>query len=160
MVFPLKRLADLGFELLSTLGTADVLRRNGVDASVVRKHSESSGSDGEPTIVDRILAGEIDMVVNTPEGSDARKDGYAIRTATTSMDRPIITTVQQLGAAVQGIESIRSGPVQVCSLQDHEEHLDLGAGAAQALPMRRKETDERRGRAGASGDWSRLPGRG
>ncbi len=139
MVFPLKRLADLGFELLSTLGTADVLRRNGVDASVVRKHSEGRGSDGEPTIVDRILAGEIDMVVNTPEGSDARKDGYAIRTATTSMDRPIITTVQQLGAAVQGIESIRSGPVQVCSLQDHKKHLDLGAGAAQALPMRRKE---------------------
>ncbi len=139
MIFPLKRLADLGFELLSTLGTADVLRRNGVDASVVRKHSEGRGPGGEPTIVDRILAGEIDMVVNTPEGSDARKDGYAIRTATTSMDRPIITTVQQLGAAVQGIESIRKGPVSVRSLQDHKKDLDVEAGAAQALPMRRKE---------------------
>ena len=53
---------------------------------------------GEPTIVQEILAGTVDMVVNTPGGSDARRDGYAIRTATTSMDRPIITTVQQLAA--------------------------------------------------------------
>ncbi len=139
MIFPLKRLADLGFELLSTLGTADVLRRNGVPATVVRKYSEGRGPGGEPTIVDQILAGDIDMVVNTPEGSDARKDGYAIRTATTSMDRPIITTVQQLGAAVQGIESIRSGPVTVRSLQEHAHDLDLGAGAAQALPVRHRE---------------------
>ncbi|GAB77686.1 carbamoyl-phosphate synthase large subunit [Austwickia chelonae] len=136
MIFPLKRLADLGFELLSTHGTADVLRRNGVQARVVRKHSEGPGADGEPTIVQMIEAGEIDMVVNTPEGSDARRDGYAIRTAATSMDRPIITTIQQLGAAVHGIESAVGHPVRVRSLQGHGDALDLAAGAAQALPMR------------------------
>ncbi|WP_116113237.1 carbamoyl-phosphate synthase large subunit [Austwickia chelonae] len=136
MIFPLKRLADLGFELLSTHGTADVLRRNGVYARVVRKHSEGPGPDGEPTVVQMIEAGDIDMVVNTPEGSDARRDGYAIRTAATSMDRPIITTIQQLGAAVHGIESALEHPVRVRSLQEHAEALDLAAGAAQALPMR------------------------
>jgi len=136
MVFPLKRLAELGFELLSTHGTADVLSRNGVRAQVVRKHSEGPGPHGEPTIVQMIEAGEIDMVVNTPEGSDARRDGYAIRTAATSMDRPIITTIQQLGAAVHGIESIRSATVRVASLQEHAARLDLAVGAAQALPER------------------------
>ncbi len=123
MVFPIKRLADLGFELLATQGTADVLRRNGITAEVVRKHSQGPGPNGEPTIVQRISAGDIDMVVNTPGsgagGSSSRADGYAIRTATTSMDRTIITTVQQLGAAVHGIEAIMAGPLRVCSLQDH-----------------------------------------
>ncbi|MBK7723618.1 MAG: carbamoyl-phosphate synthase large subunit [Austwickia sp.] len=123
MVFPIKRLADLGFELLATQGTADVLRRNGITAGVVRKHSDGPGPNGEPTIVQRITAGDIAMVVNTPgsgaSGRSSRADGYAIRTATTSMDRPIITTVQQLGAAVHGIEAILAGPLRVHSLQDH-----------------------------------------
>ncbi len=125
MIFPLKRLADLGFELLATAGTADVLRRNGVDATVVRKHSQGAGPDGEPTIVTRILDGQVDMVINTPSGRDARADGYAIRAATTSLDRPIITTVQQVAAAVQGIEAARSGPMTVTSLQEHAARLDL-----------------------------------
>ncbi|HET7476992.1 MAG TPA: carbamoyl-phosphate synthase large subunit [Dermatophilaceae bacterium] len=130
MIFPVKRLADLGFDLLATKGTADVLRRNGIHAKVVRKHSDGPGPGGEPTIVDRILAGEVGMVVNTPSGRDARADGYAIRAATTSMDRPIITTVQQLGAAVQGIEAQLNEPVRVRSLQDHAKDLDLYAAQA------------------------------
>src|SRR5947199_971166 len=68
MVFPVKRLADLGFEILATDGTAEVLRRNGVQATIVRKHSEGPGPDGEPTIVERIVAGEVDLIVNTPFG--------------------------------------------------------------------------------------------
>jgi carbamoyl-phosphate synthase large subunit len=119
MIFPVKRLVDLGFTVLATEGTAEVLRRNGVESVVVRKHSEGPGPAGERTIVQRILAGEVDMVVNTPSGRDARADGYEIRAATTSMDRPIITTVQQLAAAVQGIESARDGLLSVRSLQEH-----------------------------------------
>jgi carbamoyl-phosphate synthase large subunit len=119
MIFPVKRLIDLGFTVLATEGTAEVLRRNGVSSTVVRKYSTGRGEDGEPTVVDRILAGEVDMVVNTPSGRAARADGYEIRAATTSMDRPIITTVQQLAAAVQGIESARSSPITVRSLQEH-----------------------------------------
>src|SRR5699024_4779098 len=84
----------------------------------------------EPTVVERIAAGEIDMVINTPSGRDARADGYAIRAATTSLDRPIITTVQQLGTAVLGIEASLAGSMRVASLQEHAATLDLyGQGA-------------------------------
>jgi carbamoyl-phosphate synthase large subunit len=131
MLFPVKRLVDLGFEVLATAGTAEVLRRNGIVSTVVRKHSAGPGPDGEPTIVQRILDGEVDMVVNTPSGRDARADGYEIRAAVTSVDRPIITTVQQLAAAVQGIEHALDQPqVQVRSLQGHAAALHEVWGSA------------------------------
>jgi carbamoyl-phosphate synthase large subunit len=116
MVFPVLRLADLGFEVLATAGTADVLRRHGVAATVVRKHSESA--EGE-TIVDRILAGDVDLIINTPYGnSGPRVDGYEIRSAAVSRGVPCITTVQGAGAAVQGIEAMKAGRIGVRSLQD------------------------------------------
>ena len=65
------------------------------------------------------------MVVNTPSGQDARADGYAIRAATTSADKPIITTIATLAAAVLGIEAQLTEPITVTSLQDHARHLDL-----------------------------------
>ena len=122
MIFPVKRLADLGFEVLATDGTAEVLTRNGVVARRVRKHSAGPGPDGEPTIVGRILDGEVDLVINTPFGSTSngspRLDGYEIRTAAVLRSIPCITTVQGLAAAVQGIEALRQGDLSVCSLQD------------------------------------------
>jgi carbamoyl-phosphate synthase large subunit len=121
MVFPVKRLADLGFELIATAGTARVLRRNGVAAQVVGKLSADGGSDGEPTIVRRILAGDVDLIINTPTGTtpggSPRADGYAIRTAAVQANIPCITTVQGLAAAVQGIEAARAGGIGVRSLQ-------------------------------------------
>jgi carbamoyl-phosphate synthase large subunit len=123
VVFPVKRMADLGFEILATPGTADVLHRHGIPSVRVRKHSQGAGPDGEPTIVDRILAGEVDMVVNTPSGSSARADGYEIRAATTSVDRPMITTVQQFSAAVLAIEAAAGEPISVLSLQELGEIL-------------------------------------
>ncbi len=121
LLFPVKRLADLGFEILATAGTAEVLRRNGVAATVVRKHSAGVGPDGEPTIVGRILAGDVDLVVNTPHGSTAggspRIDGYEIRTASVARNIPCITTVQGMAAAVLGIEALRAGGLDVRSLQ-------------------------------------------
>ena len=122
MVFPIKRLADLGYEILATAGTAEVLRRNGVQCQVVRKHSEGPGPDGEQTIVGRILDGEVKLVVNTPHGTtkggSPRLDGYEIRTAAIVTNIPCITTVQGLAAAVQGIEAVRAGDIGVRSLQD------------------------------------------
>ncbi|MCX9193007.1 carbamoyl phosphate synthase large subunit [Carbonactinospora thermoautotrophica] len=118
MIFPVKRLADLGFEILATDGTAEVLRRSGVPATVVRKQSQGPGPDGEPTIVQRILAGEVDLIVNTPFGVGPRVDGYEIRTAAVARNIPGITTVQGLAAAVQGIEALRQGEVNVRSLQE------------------------------------------
>jgi carbamoyl-phosphate synthase large subunit len=127
MIFPVKRLADLGFEILATEGTAEVLRRNGVHAKIVRKHSAGPGPDGEPTIVRRVLDGEVDLIVNTPFGSPGqsgpRLDGYEIRTAAVLRGVPCLTTVQGLGAAVQGIEAITAGHVGVRSLQEHAKNL-------------------------------------
>ncbi len=134
IVFPVKRLVDLGFEILATEGTASVLRRNGIEAQVVRKASEGRGPAGEPTVVDLIIEGEVDVVVNTPSGQGARVDGYEIRTASTAMDKPIITTVQQFGAAVQAIEVIGRGPFAVTSLQEHDA-ARTARRAAIATPM-------------------------
>ncbi|UZN05182.1 carbamoyl-phosphate synthase large subunit [Cellulomonas sp. S1-8] len=120
IVFPVKRLVELGFEILATEGTSAVLRRSGIVSRVVRKHSAGRGPHDEPTIVDLITAGEIDMVVNTPSGQGARADGYEIRAATTAADKAIVTTVQQLGAAVQAIEARQAGPFTVTSLQEHD----------------------------------------
>ncbi len=122
MIFPVKVLADLGFEILATQGTAEVLRRNGVATRVVRKHYEGPGPDGEKTTVQLITDGEIQLIVNTPYGAGlggrARLDGYEIRTAAVMANVPCITTVQGLGAAVQGIEAMRRGDIGVRSLQD------------------------------------------
>ncbi|GLY17310.1 carbamoyl-phosphate synthase large chain [Kineosporia sp. NBRC 101677] len=123
MIFPVKRLVDLGFTVLATDGTADVLRRNGIASTRVRKLGLGRGAAGEPTIVDMIAAGEVDMVVNTPSGPAARMDGYEIRATTTAVDKPIITTIQQFSAAVQAIEAARNEPIRVASLQEHAVRL-------------------------------------
>jgi carbamoyl-phosphate synthase large subunit len=122
MIFPIKVLADRGFEILATQGTAEVLRRHGVQVSVVRKHFEGPGPNGEPTTVQLIHSGEVDLIVNTPHGASAggsaRMDGYEIRTAAVMANIPCITTVQGLAAAVQGIEAMRAGDITVRSLQE------------------------------------------
>ncbi|MFI9257968.1 carbamoyl-phosphate synthase large subunit [Streptomyces sioyaensis] len=123
MIFPARELVAHGFELLATSGTAEVLRRNGINATVVRKQSEGEGPDGEKTIVQLIHAGQVDLIVNTPYGTGGRLDGYDIRTAAVARAVPCLTTVQALAAAVQGIEAMSRGDVGVRSLQEHAEHL-------------------------------------
>jgi len=123
MIFPVKRLADLGFEVLATSGTAEVLRRNGIPCTVVRKHF-----DGVENIVDIILAGEVDMIINTPYGnSGPRIDGYEIRTAAVAKDIPCVTTIQGAAAAVHGIEAAIRGDIGVRSLQSLQASLKEGA---------------------------------
>jgi carbamoyl-phosphate synthase large subunit len=98
---------------------------------VLRKQHDGRGADGEPTTVDAILAGEIDLIVNTPYGVGARLDGYEIRTAAVTRGVPCITTVQGLAATVQGIEALIKGETGVRSLQEWA--ADLAAlRAAQA----------------------------
>ncbi len=130
MIFPVKRLHDLGFEILATAGTAEVLWRNGVPATVVRKHFEAADVDAEPDTISRILDGTIDIIVNTPYGVGARLDGYEIRSAAVTKGVPCITTVQGLGAAVQGIEAMIRGEVGVRSLQEHAADLQKARSEA------------------------------
>ena len=124
MLFPVKRLADLGFEIVATEGTADVLRRNGVDATVVGKHSHGLGDD----VVPMILNGDIDLIFNTPFGVGTRLDGYEIRTAAVMQGVPCITTIQGAAACVQGIEALVRGDIGVTSLQEHHAHLTRDRG--------------------------------
>ena len=130
-IFPIKRLADLGFRILATAGTAAVLRRNGVPVEELRKQHEGRGPNGEPTTVDAIMAGDIQLIVNTPYGVGPRLDGYEIRTAAVIKGVACITTVQGLAAAVQGIDSLQHDEPTVRSLQEH----------AAALAVLRAEQD-------------------
>jgi carbamoyl-phosphate synthase large subunit len=123
IIMPVKLLVDLGFEILSTGGTAEVLRRNGIQSTTVRKVAEGRSDDGEGTIVDLITEGHIGLVLNTPSGGQARGDGYEIRAAATSVGTPIITTVSEFGAAIQAIEAMRQYEWDVTSLQEHAENL-------------------------------------
>ena len=121
-IWPIKRLADLGFRILATSGTASVLRRNGVAVQEVTKLSQRVEGDTAPSIVDLIKNGGIDLIFNTPQGAgvntNPRKDGYLIRAASILADVPCITTVPTMAAIVQSIESKRAGHLEVRSLQD------------------------------------------
>jgi carbamoyl-phosphate synthase large subunit len=104
---------DMGFRVLATGGTATAIRRMGVPVERIRKLSE-----GSPNVVERIEAGEVDLVVNTPTGSGARADGYEIRRAAVGRGIPCITTMSGASAAQRAIRALRAGETSVTSLQE------------------------------------------
>ncbi len=118
IVLPVLRLQQLGFDIMATVGTADVLNRHGITARVVRKYEQGGFHEGEPSIVDLINRNEVDVVINTPSGHSARVDGYEIRASAVAADKPLFTTIAQLSAAVASFEVIREG-FQVKSLQEY-----------------------------------------
>jgi carbamoyl-phosphate synthase large subunit len=116
IVLPIQRLAQLGFTVLATGGTADILARNGVPVTTVRKHYEADA--GEESIIDLIRAGSVDLIINTPSGRSARADGMEIRREAVAADKALVTTIAQVSAAVAAIES-SSEPISVRSLQEY-----------------------------------------
>ncbi|MFJ3392688.1 carbamoyl-phosphate synthase large subunit [Leifsonia aquatica] len=114
IVLPVLRLKQLGYEILATEGTAEVLNRNGIEARVVRKYSESP----DDSIVDLITRSAVDVVINTPSGGTSRADGYEIRAAAVAGDRPLFTTIAELSAAVASLDAVREG-FEVTSLQEY-----------------------------------------
>ena len=117
VVLPALRLKELGFDLVATDGTAEVLRRNGIEATSVAKYNEKAGTERD-SVVELIGRGEIDVVVNTPSGRTARADGYEIRAAAVAEDLPLFTTLAELSAAVAAVSVVRSG-LTVTSLQEY-----------------------------------------
>lgn len=117
VVLPALRLKELGFDLVATDGTAEVLRRNGIEAISVAKYNEKAGTQRD-SVVELIGRGEIDVVVNTPSGRTARADGYEIRAAAVAEDLPLFTTLAELSAAVAAVSVVRSG-LTVTSLQEY-----------------------------------------
>ena len=99
-------LAGLGFDLVATTGTATTLRAAGLEVEEVGKVADAG--DGEPTVVDLIRERRCDLVVNTPQGSGARADGYLIREAALIERVPCITTVSGAAAAVHAIANARA----------------------------------------------------
>lgn len=107
-----------------------MLRRNGIECEVVLKQTQAKEAaergdlGGRRSIVDIINAGEIDLILNTPAGSSgARHDGYQIRAAAVSAGVPLVTTVQGVTAAVQGIEALQQGELSVRALQELDHSL-------------------------------------
>ena len=118
VILPAHRLQQLGYKLVATEGTAEVLARNGIAVDIVHKFSETVES-GATNIVDLINAGEIDIVVNTPSGVAARADGYEIRAAAVAADKALFTTMAVLGAAVSAMDAL-GAPFEVRSLQEYQ----------------------------------------
>jgi carbamoyl-phosphate synthase large subunit len=113
-----RQLAALGFKLLATAGTADTLTHAGLEHERVRKVTEEGGG---PTIVDLIRRGRCNLVINTPQGSGARTDGYLIREAALVARVPCITTLSGAAAAVHAIANARSE--ESLSLQELQERI-------------------------------------
>jgi carbamoyl-phosphate synthase large subunit len=105
-------LRRLGFTLLGTRGTASFLRGGGIPCDTVAKVGE-----GSPHVADRVLAGEVQLVINTPLGAASRYDEGAIRRSATLMDVPCITTMSGARAAVDGIRALREGLGSPASVQ-------------------------------------------
>ncbi|WEO75684.1 carbamoyl-phosphate synthase large subunit [Cryobacterium sp. SO2] len=117
VILPMLRLQQLGYTIMATEGTAEVLQRNGIGATVVAKFSEKA-DESVDTVVDLIRREEVQIVINTPNGRTARADGYEIRAAAVAGDLPLFTTIAELSAAVGSIDSIRTG-FEVTSLQEY-----------------------------------------
>jgi carbamoyl-phosphate synthase large subunit len=118
-------LADLGFKLLATAGTADTLASAGLEVGRVRKVTEEGAG---PTVVDLIRRGRCNLVINTPQGSGARTDGYLIREAALVARVPCITTLSGAAAAVHAIANARSE--ESLSLQELQERIEHETRAA------------------------------
>jgi carbamoyl-phosphate synthase large subunit len=104
---------DMGFRVMATGGTATAIRRMGVPVERIQKLSE-----GSPNVVERIDAGQVELVINTPTGSGARADGYEIRRSAIARGVPCITTMSGASAAQRAIRARRSSEPGVVSLQE------------------------------------------
>jgi carbamoyl-phosphate synthase large subunit len=112
VVFLTKKLVEMGFSILATRGTARFLKMNGIIVEEVRKVV-----DAPPNVMDLLLAGRIQMVINTPEGGPSQHDDQAIRMAAVARGIPVVTTIPGAMAAVSGIEALRASGISVTPLQ-------------------------------------------
>jgi len=109
-------LAKLEFDIIATEGTARWLNQMGIETCRINKLSE-----GSPHIVDAMQRRQVDLIINTPRGSQAHEDGVAIRSLAYALGIPIVTTMSAAAATVQGIKGMREKPLSVRSLQSHYE---------------------------------------
>jgi carbamoyl-phosphate synthase large subunit len=110
-----KKIANLGFNVITTKGTGEFLEKLGIKCDKVLKIRE-----GRPNVLDLLKNGEIDLIINTPEGGEARSDGYYLRTAASLLNIPCITTISGASAAIQGIYELKiNSNINVKAIQDY-----------------------------------------
>jgi carbamoyl-phosphate synthase large subunit len=114
-----RRLHDMGFEIRATSGTANYLRARGVPCETVLKVHE-----GRPHIIDLLMSGEIQLLVNTPLGKHAQQDDYMIRRAAIARGVPYTTTLSAADAAAGAIMALRSRKLTVTSIQERAGRLE------------------------------------
>ena len=115
-------LAQLGFTLAATRGTAAFLRAHGLEVEVMHKVNE-----GRPNVADHLVNKRIDLVINTPLGRDSFFDDRAVRRAATMTQVPCITTLTGASACVSAIKALRTRALTVRSLQDYYTGVEAGA---------------------------------
>jgi carbamoyl-phosphate synthase large subunit len=104
----------MGFDLVATQGTAACLQAHGLDVKTIKKVSE-----GRPNGVERIINGEIALVINTPLGGRSFSEEHVLREAAIAHGVPVLTTLSGARAAEAAIRALRSGEMAVTSLQEH-----------------------------------------
>jgi len=115
MLFVAKKLADLGFKVLATAGTADALRSNDISATVLPKLKE-----GRPNIIDLIKDAKVDLIINTPSGRTTKGDEIKLRSQAILYNVPLITTLSGAQASVNAIASMtKNRKISVKSLQEY-----------------------------------------
>jgi len=114
-LLPIARdLAELGFHLVATRGTAAYLRAYGLEVDVVYKVNE-----GRPNVADEIVNRKVDLIINTPLGRESFFDDRTVRRAAMMHEVPCITTLTGAAAAVSAIRALRTQRLGVRALQDY-----------------------------------------
>jgi carbamoyl-phosphate synthase large subunit len=116
-------LVRIGFNLMATEGTARRLSEAGIPVQQVNKLQE-----GHPNLLDHLIDGRIQLIINTPSGKGARTDEGRIRAAAVAHGVPCITTIQAADAAVLAMEALRTEELTVQALQDRFAMVSVGKG--------------------------------
>lgn len=117
-VNPARLLAALGFELLSTRGTAEFLKTYGIKTSLINKVKE-----GSPHIVEALERGEVALVLNTTEGKGTILDSFSIRRSTLQTGTPYFTNIYAIRAAAEAIKDIKGAQLSVRSIQEYHKTI-------------------------------------
>lgn len=120
ILFIARKLWDMGFKLIATHGTARVLRRNGMDVTLVH-----SIGKGRPTIYDYIKNHAVALIINTPTGDSHHSNERLIRKMAIEHDIPLFSTIAGASGAVNGIDALRRGEISVSPLQSYYEEHDV-----------------------------------